>query len=122
MTAITLLTVFVVVILVSLITCDAYRTISRATSRLNIINIKHPLKVLPVNYRNKQNPLKMVGLTGSDERSSPPRLAYALLWIGLVGYAFGLAPGGSAEAAAIDSELIRYGFVILYDCYYCYCL
>jgi hypothetical protein len=38
--------------------------------------------------------------------SAPPRLAYAAAWVGLTTYAFGFSPGGSPEAAAIDSELI----------------
>ena len=37
---------------------------------------------------------------------TPKRLSYGFLWVGLVAYAFGFSPGGSAEAAAKDSELI----------------
>jgi len=33
-------------------------------------------------------------------------LAYLSLWVGLLAYAFGFSPGGSAEASAIDTELI----------------
>lgn len=39
--------------------------------------------------------------------NDPPRAVYLTLWIALAVYAFGLAPGGSSEAAARDTELIK---------------
>lgn len=37
---------------------------------------------------------------------TPKRLIYTILWLGLVVYAFGIAPGGNIEAAAKDTQLI----------------
>ena len=42
----------------------------------------------------------------SEQLASPRRLSYATLWVGLLVYAFGFSPGGSAAASAIDTELI----------------
>lgn len=39
------------------------------------------------------------------DRFAPPRLLYALFWIGLSIYAFNFAPGAGAEAAARDADL-----------------
>ena len=47
--------------------------------------------------------------------AQPPRLAYALLWVSLLVYAFGIAPGGSPEAAAIDSTIIAKMISTPYD-------
>jgi len=45
----------------------------------------------------------------------PPRLAYALLWVSFVVYAFVIAPGGSPEAAAIDGTIIAKMISTPYD-------
>ena len=50
-----------------------------------------------------------------ESRSEPPRLGYLIVWIGLLVYAFGLAPGSSAEAANIDSSLIEKLILTPYD-------
>jgi hypothetical protein len=50
-----------------------------------------------------------------DTAAQPPRLVYALLWVSLVVYAFGIAPGGSLEAAAIDSTIIAKMISTPYD-------
>jgi hypothetical protein len=54
--------------------------------------------------------------TVSEETAAqPPRLVYALLWVSLLVYAFGIAPGGSPEAAAIDSTIIAKMISTPYD-------
>lgn len=50
-----------------------------------------------------------------DTAAQPPRLVYALLWVSLVVYAFGIAPGGSPEAAAIDTTIIAKMISTPYD-------
>lgn len=50
-----------------------------------------------------------------ETAAQPPRLAYALLWVSLLVYAFGIAPGGSPEAAAIDSTIIAKMISTPYD-------
>ena len=50
-----------------------------------------------------------------ETRSEPPRLEYFLVWIGLLVYAFGIAPGGSPEAAKIDASLIEKLILTPYD-------
>ena len=47
--------------------------------------------------------------------TAPPRLAYATLWVGLLVYAFGFAPGGSEAAGALDAELIKLMIQTPYD-------
>eukprot|EP01035_Chromulina_nebulosa_P041460 gene41460-56092_t len=58
-------------------------------------------------------------LSGNDvsieTRSEPPRLEYSLVWIGLLVYAFALAPGGSPEAATIDASLVEKLIFTPYD-------
>jgi hypothetical protein len=39
--------------------------------------------------------------------TAPPRLAYLGLWLGLLIYAFSLAPGGSDAAGLVDTEIIK---------------
>jgi len=39
--------------------------------------------------------------------TAPPRLAYLGLWVGLLIYAFSLAPGGSDAAGLVDAEIIK---------------
>lgn len=38
---------------------------------------------------------------------TPKRITYLVLWVGLVAYTFLLSPGGSVEASAKDTELIK---------------
>ena len=39
--------------------------------------------------------------------AAPPRLAYLGLWLGLLIYAFSLAPGGSDASGIVDAEIIK---------------
>jgi len=50
-----------------------------------------------------------------ESRLEPPRLFYFILWISLAAYAFGIAPGGTAEATLVDNELIKKLIFTPYD-------
>ena len=68
---------------------------------------------------NNNRPTQLYALVKNEgtieNRSEPPRIPYLILWLGLVIYAFGFAPGGSPEAAAIDSEIIAKMISTPYD-------
>lgn len=64
--------------------------------------------------------LPNIRLSMSNEESAiediPQRpLLYSLLWVGFLSYAFALAPGGSAEATALDNELIQHMVTTPFD-------
>lgn len=50
-----------------------------------------------------------------ETRSEPPRLQYLFLWATFVLYAFGVSPGGSESAAAIDNEILQKAIFNPYD-------
>ena len=109
-----------ITILSILLSCHAYQHIisplaattttsetrnAKTISKKNVFSSLKPLvsKVPTNTFKMSRNDVS----APLDSRTEPPRLIYAILWIGLVIYAFGIAPGGSAEAASVDSELIR---------------
>ena len=61
----------------------------------------------PVSLRMARESETTEQIVFEEGENAPPRLAYLALWLGLLGYAFVLSPGGSVEAGAVDAALIQ---------------
>lgn len=103
-------------ILILLLSLDSGFSFS-VNRRANSISFSvHSMKSLVSQKTTKSSLLASVPSDFPREtRSEPPRLQYAILWTSLVLYAFGVSPGGSESAVAMDNEILQKVIFTPYD-------
>lgn len=100
------LTIYCLVLFSLSLTVDSFR-LTKARSVVCNNDIKESLSIVGNHFRESSSTSIFASSIDSLDRKSPPKFAYIALWLGLLGYAYGVSPGGSPEAAARDLDLIQ---------------